>query len=214
MAWPRSCSRRCGPTRSPARSSSSGRSGQTGHHSAYEPVLTTGEYPWHPLSGRRLRVREGGRRGRFDIVLVEDQPGRLRELPRWMCDPVACAGMDIGPPRVALDALLKLASVLQEMSGRRRSGPSSGRSSSQEVPSAPTPSTIAVPATPDVRTRAEPGAEGSAVVSAARGARRAAAGGSRDGGGGRPQRGGRRRAPRSPLSIWRAVLSSTSGSRR
>ena len=83
-------------------------------------VLTTVEYPWHPLFGRRLRVREGGRRGRFDIVLVEDRPGRLRELPRWMCDPSACARMDLGPPRVALEALLKLASVLQEVSGRRR----------------------------------------------------------------------------------------------
>ena len=57
---------------------------------------------------------------------MEDRPGRLRELPRWMCDPVACAGMDQGPPRVALEALLKLADVLDEMSGRRRIGSSCG----------------------------------------------------------------------------------------
>ena len=63
----------------------------------YEPVLATIEYRWHPLFGRRLRLREGARRGRVDIVLVEDQPGRLRELPRWMCDPAVCAGMDQGP---------------------------------------------------------------------------------------------------------------------
>ena len=48
-------------------------------HSAYDPVLATIEYRWHPLFGRRLRLREGARRGRFDIVLVEDQPGRLRD---------------------------------------------------------------------------------------------------------------------------------------
>ena len=39
-----------------------------------------------------------------------------------MCDPAVCAGMDQGPPRVALDALLKLAGVLDEMSGSRRTG--------------------------------------------------------------------------------------------
>ena len=74
-------------------------------HSAYESVLATIEYRWHPLFGRRLLRVGGARRGRSDIVLVEDRPGRLRELPRWMCDPVVCAGMDQGPPRVALEAL-------------------------------------------------------------------------------------------------------------
>jgi hypothetical protein len=192
MAWPRSSSRRCGPTRSPARSSSSGPSGQDGRHSAYELVLTTVEYPWHPLFGRRLRVREGARRGRFDIVLVEDRPGRLRELPRWMCDPSACARMDLGPPRVALEALVKLASVLREVSGRRRTGSSCGCPASQEIPGAPPSPTIAVPATPDLRAGPEPTAQGSTLGGAARGPRRAAAGGNGHDDGDPRQRGGRR----------------------
>jgi hypothetical protein len=64
------------------------------------------------LYGRRLRVREGARRGHFDIVLVEDRPGRRRELPRWMCHRAACAGMEMGAPQVTLDALLKCPVIL------------------------------------------------------------------------------------------------------
>jgi hypothetical protein len=127
------------------------------------------------MFGRRLRLREGARRGRFDIVLVEDQPGRLLELPRWMCDPAVCAGMDQGPPRVALHALLKLAGALDEMSRRRPGEPSWDCPASQEVAGAPETSTIAIPAAPELRSRARPAANGAAVGGAARGARRAAA---------------------------------------
>jgi hypothetical protein len=121
------------------------------------------EYPWHPLHGRRLRVREGARRGHFDIVLVEDRPGRRRELPRWMCDRAACAGMGLGAPQVTLDALLKLASILRELSERGRSRSSSGCPASQEVPDVPPPLAIADAADADPRARAEPGAKGTAV---------------------------------------------------
>ena len=113
-------------------------------------------------------------------------------LPRWMCDPAACAGMDQGPPRVALEALLRLADVLDEMSGRRRTGPSCGRPPSEEVAGAPKPPAIAVPAAPEPRGRPRPAAEGAAVGGAARGARRAAAGGDGRGRGDDGQRGGRR----------------------
>ena len=126
-------------------------SAQNARHSAYEPVLTTIAYRWHPLFGQRLRLREGARRGGSDIVLVEDQPGRLRELPRWMCDPVACAGMDQGPPRVALQALVKLAAVLDEMSGRRAVRVILRMSSIQEVAGASTSPTIASPTAPELR---------------------------------------------------------------
>jgi hypothetical protein len=47
--------------------------------------------------------------------------------------------MELGAPQVTLDALLKLASILEELSERGRSRSSSGCPASQEVPDAPPP---------------------------------------------------------------------------
>ena len=148
--------------------------------------LTCVEVPWVP-SGPT-----GSRRLINDIVLVEDQPGRLRELPRWMCDPVACAGMDQGPPRVALQALVKLAAVLDEMSGRQLSGSSCGCPASQEVAGASTSPTIASPTAPELRSRSRPAAKGAAVGGVARGTGRTVAGGNGHDDGNDGQRGGQR----------------------
>ena len=70
------------------------------------------EYPWHPLFGRVLRARDGGRRQGAGSILVENRPGFFRTLPPWMCDPAYCARLDSGPPLVALAALETLARTL------------------------------------------------------------------------------------------------------
>ena len=54
--------------------------GQSTRHSAYEAVNATVAYRWHPLFGQRLRLREGARRGRIDVVLVG--AGRRRRPDR------------------------------------------------------------------------------------------------------------------------------------
>jgi len=73
------------------------------------------EYPWHPLFGRILRARDGGRRQGAGSILVEDRPGFFRTLPPWMCDPGYCARLEIGSPLVAIEALEALARTLELM---------------------------------------------------------------------------------------------------
>src|SRR4029453_10810370 len=95
----------------------------------------------------------------------EVERGPRAGLPRWMVDPAICAKMDLGPPRVALDALLRLASVLGEMSAHRRTGSSCGCPASQESARAPTSPTTASAAAPEPRSRSKPAAEGAAADS-------------------------------------------------
>ena len=45
-------------------------------------------------------------------------PGNVTVIPVWMLDPVACTGMEIGEPRVSLDALIDLAGLLTAQSAR------------------------------------------------------------------------------------------------
>jgi hypothetical protein len=47
-----------------------------------------------------------------DFVYVEKDPGIVVLLPAWMLDPVVCSTMELGTPRVALDALCNLHETL------------------------------------------------------------------------------------------------------
>jgi len=55
------------------------------------------------------------------IVHVEVAPGIVTVVPAWMLDPVACAGMEIGAPRVAASTLADLHRLLTERGFRRSS---------------------------------------------------------------------------------------------
>ena len=55
-----------------------------------------------------------------EVVHVEIAPGVVIVVAAWMLDPVACAGMGFGAPRVAVSALVELHHLLIE-SGFRRS---------------------------------------------------------------------------------------------
>jgi hypothetical protein len=76
-------------------------------------------YRWHPLHGRRVRrhYSEDRLAGRF--VHVEVAPGVVTVIAAWMLDPVACAGMELGPPRVSVAALADLNQLLIERGSRR-----------------------------------------------------------------------------------------------
>ncbi|TKA93935.1 hypothetical protein FAZ78_25135 [Cereibacter changlensis] len=69
-------------------------------------------YRRHALFGRHLRVERVDRRRSGRFVHVEVHPGVFRVLAAWMLDPVACAGMDLGAPRVSLAALADLDDLL------------------------------------------------------------------------------------------------------
>ncbi|MBP0447810.1 hypothetical protein J8J14_24000 [Roseomonas sp. SSH11] len=75
------------------------------------------EYPWHPLRGQSLRVVQRLTKGGLDILWLEEQPGRSRVVPAWMCDAAACLGMEeLGPPRIDVEALSRLTVLLSTAS--------------------------------------------------------------------------------------------------
>ena len=108
------------------------------------------EYPWHPLHGRELPVVQRFTKVGLDLYWLEEQLGRSRVVPAWMCDAAACIGMaELGPPLVAVDALGSLAALLKVTAA----GPH-GRTSSEALPveeasgaesSAPESATVARP---------------------------------------------------------------------
>ncbi|MCF6101867.1 MULTISPECIES: hypothetical protein [Mesorhizobium] len=62
-----------------------------------------------------------GERADGRIIHLVVAPGHVITAPAWMIDPVACAAMDLGPPRVSLAALLELNKLLIERRFRRGS---------------------------------------------------------------------------------------------
>ena len=94
---------------------------QSSGHSAHIGQEVEVHYRWHPLHGRRVRRLRSEQRvvGRF--VYVEAAPGVVTVVAAWMLDPVACAGMEIGAPRVAVSGLVELHRLLIEGGFRRSS---------------------------------------------------------------------------------------------
>jgi hypothetical protein len=79
-------------------------------------------YRWHALFGRRLRVERVDKRRSGHFVHVELLPGVFTVVAAWMLDASACAGMDLGAPRVSLAALSDLEDLLKRR-GLRRCSP-------------------------------------------------------------------------------------------
>src|SRR3954469_8011071 len=86
--------------------------------------------------GRRLRPQYVERRAGGEVVHVEVAPGVVIAVAAWMLDPAACAGMDLGTPRVTLSALVELHQLLVEHDFRRSSpdGPMTIREERDENP--------------------------------------------------------------------------------
>ncbi|MFD1112505.1 hypothetical protein [Pseudoroseomonas ludipueritiae] len=75
------------------------------------------------------RLTKGG----LDILWLEEEPGRSRVVPAWMCDAAACRGMEeVGPPLITLEALGRLAALLR-MPDERPGGASSWALPVEEV---------------------------------------------------------------------------------
>ncbi len=90
------------------------------------------------VHGRRVRRHYSERRSGGQCVHVEAEPGVVIVVATWMLDPVACAGMAVGAPRVAVSALIDLHHLLAER-GSRRSLPRTIRSSSWRSMMSPRP---------------------------------------------------------------------------
>jgi hypothetical protein len=48
------------------------------------------------------------------LVFVEAAPGIITLMAEWMLDPVICADMELGTPRVAVEALINLQRQLRD----------------------------------------------------------------------------------------------------
>ena len=57
-------------------------------------------YRWHALYGRTVRRFYAEKRAGTEVVLVEGEPGAAIVVAAWMLDPLVCASMTIGAPRV------------------------------------------------------------------------------------------------------------------
>ncbi len=83
-------------------------------HSAHVGQEVEIHYRWHPLYGRRVRVRDCEQRNKGPVVHVEVSPGMITTIAAWMLDPIVCAGMEAGQPRVSAAALRDLHRLLTE----------------------------------------------------------------------------------------------------
>ena len=75
---------------------------QSPSHSAHIGQAVEVHYRWHALDGRRVRRQRSEQRVAGRVVYVEAAPGVVTVVASWMLDPVACAGMAFGAPRVAV----------------------------------------------------------------------------------------------------------------
>src|SRR6478672_4282754 len=78
---------------------------QSPGHSAHIGQEVEVHYRWHAHYGRRVRRQYVERRAGGDVVHVEVAPGNVVVVAAWMLDAAACAGMELGTPRVRLSCI-------------------------------------------------------------------------------------------------------------
>jgi hypothetical protein len=81
-------------------------------HSAHIGQEIEVHYRWHPLYGRRVKVRDVEERSGGRVVHVEAGPGIVRVMAAWMLDRAVCSAMELGEPRVTVAALCGLHRLL------------------------------------------------------------------------------------------------------
>jgi len=81
-------------------------------HSAHVGQELEIHYPWHPRFRCKVVAHHIARRANGEFVQVRDPVGVLLFVASWMLDPVKCATMTIGAPRVDVATLIELTQVL------------------------------------------------------------------------------------------------------
>ncbi|WP_429551862.1 hypothetical protein [Paraburkholderia sp. MM5477-R1] len=83
-------------------------------HSAHIGQELEVRYRWHPLYGRRVKVRDIDQRGGGRVVHIEADPGVVRMVAEGMLDAAVCSAMESGEPKVTLAALRNLHQLLAD----------------------------------------------------------------------------------------------------
>ena len=81
-------------------------------HSAHIGQEVEVHYRWHPLFGRRVKVRDVEQRGGGCVVHIDAGDSEVRVIAEWMLDAAACSALVLGEPRVSLAALCNLHQLL------------------------------------------------------------------------------------------------------
>lgn len=106
-----------------------GNSSRTAHHGKTARI----EYRYHPLFGREVQVVRRYPREGADGVLIALPDGSHCVIPGWMLQAATCACLvDAPTPRISIDALLDLRSVLDSQSTPADSAADDGDASRAE----------------------------------------------------------------------------------
>ena len=97
-------------------------------HSAHVGQELEVHYRWHPYFGSKVGIRRVEQRATGRFLKVLGPAGVVVSIADWMLDPIVCAGMTMGAPRVDLAALVELERVLIA-----RANPANSRSDSAIV---------------------------------------------------------------------------------
>jgi Integrase core domain len=81
-------------------------------HSAHVGQELEVHYRWHPYFGHKVIVRRAAQRATGRFLSIMGPAGVVVAIADWMLDPVVCAAMPTGMPRVDLAALVELKRLL------------------------------------------------------------------------------------------------------
>src|SRR5580700_4705803 len=81
-------------------------------HSAHVGQELEVHYRWHPYFGRKVVIRRIAQRATGRFLSIMGPAGVVVTIADWMLDPVVCAAMPVGTPRVDLAALVELKRLL------------------------------------------------------------------------------------------------------
>jgi hypothetical protein len=84
-------------------------------HSAHVGQELEVHYRWHPYFGSQVEVRQARKLAGVLYFRVRKKAGFVVQMPAWMFDPVACASLSVGPPRLDWAALVALHELLADV---------------------------------------------------------------------------------------------------
>jgi len=84
-------------------------------HTAHIELSAVVRYPWHPAYGKQIEIHYREMRRGEDVFVCTVAADAGVVIPAWMFDAVQCVHMTAGAPRVSLEALKELQSILTEL---------------------------------------------------------------------------------------------------
>ena len=87
-------------------------------------------YRWHPMHGQQVQVTQCVGRHGYEVLHIDSDFGRPREIPAWMTEAATCSLMSLGCAQVSVEALVELRRLLDLSAPTRSSSEASAQSES------------------------------------------------------------------------------------